>query len=135
MSILQEKKVIIIGDRDGISARTIEECVKNEPTAQVVYSVTEFFFTVMDLDSQMRIKKLSEKYGTDDMVVIIGTGDKETTRLAAHTMTSLKLKVFHALEDSFMNAVGNESWEEHLKIYETLIDTESTLKVLHEIRA
>ena len=43
MSILDNKKVIIIGDRDGIPGQAIEECVKTVPTAQVVYSATECF--------------------------------------------------------------------------------------------
>lgn len=43
MSILDGKKIIIIGDRDGIPGQAIEECVKTVPTAQVVYSATECF--------------------------------------------------------------------------------------------
>ena len=42
MSILFEKKVIIIGDRDGIPGPAIELCVK-EAGAEVVYSSTECF--------------------------------------------------------------------------------------------
>lgn len=43
MSILTNKKVIIIGDRDGIPGQAIEECVKTIATAEVVYSSTECF--------------------------------------------------------------------------------------------
>lgn len=43
MSILDNKKVIIIGDRDGIPGQAIEECVKTISTAKVVYSSTECF--------------------------------------------------------------------------------------------
>ncbi len=43
MSILDNKKVIIIGDRDGIPGQAMEECVKTHPTAEVVYSATECF--------------------------------------------------------------------------------------------
>jgi hypothetical protein len=43
MSILANKKIIIIGDRDGVPGQAIEECVKTEATAQVVYSATECF--------------------------------------------------------------------------------------------
>lgn len=43
MSILANKKIIIIGDRDGVPGQAIEECVKTEPTAEVVYSATECF--------------------------------------------------------------------------------------------
>ncbi len=43
MSILKNKKVIIIGDRDGIPGPAVEVCIKSEPTAEVVFSSTECF--------------------------------------------------------------------------------------------
>ena len=42
MSILKGRKVVIIGDRDGIPGLAIEECVKTAG-ADVVYSATECF--------------------------------------------------------------------------------------------
>ena len=42
MSLLKDKKLIIIGDRDGIPAPAIEECLKGMD-AQVVFSSTECF--------------------------------------------------------------------------------------------
>ncbi len=42
MAILKDKKVIIIGDRDGIPGPAIEECVKTAG-AEVVYTSTECF--------------------------------------------------------------------------------------------
>ncbi len=43
MSVLDNKKVIIIGDRDGIPSQAIEECIKSIPSAEVVYASTECF--------------------------------------------------------------------------------------------
>ena len=43
MSILEGKKVIIIGDRDGVPGPAIEECVKTVESAEVVFSSTECF--------------------------------------------------------------------------------------------
>lgn len=43
MSILENKKVIIIGDRDGVPGQAIEECVKTAEGAEVVFSSTECF--------------------------------------------------------------------------------------------
>ena len=40
MAILEGKKAIIIGDRDGIPGPAIAECVK---TAEIVFSSTECF--------------------------------------------------------------------------------------------
>jgi len=42
MSLLKDKKVIIIGDRDGIPGPAIEEVVKTAG-ADVIYSATECF--------------------------------------------------------------------------------------------
>ena len=42
MAILKDKKVMIIGDREGIPGPAIEECVKTAG-AEVVYSSTECF--------------------------------------------------------------------------------------------
>ena len=42
MSILKGKKVVIIGDRDGIPGQAIEECVKSA-NGEVVFSSTECF--------------------------------------------------------------------------------------------
>lgn len=42
-NILENAKVVIIGDRDGIPGPAIEECVKTVKSAEVVFSATECF--------------------------------------------------------------------------------------------
>ena len=42
MSLLEGKKVIIIGDRDGIPGQAKEECLKVTP-AEIIYASTECF--------------------------------------------------------------------------------------------
>ena len=42
MALLKDKKVVIIGDRDGIPGPAIEECAKSAG-AEVVFSSTECF--------------------------------------------------------------------------------------------
>lgn len=42
MAILKDKKVVVIGDRDGIPGPAIEECVKTAG-AEVAFSSTECF--------------------------------------------------------------------------------------------
>ncbi len=42
MGLFDEKKVIIIGDRDGIPAAAAEECLKTT-NADVIYATTECF--------------------------------------------------------------------------------------------
>ena len=40
--LLENKKVLVIGDRDGIPGQAIEECLKNT-SAEVIFSSTECF--------------------------------------------------------------------------------------------
>ena len=42
MGLFDKKKIIIIGDRDGIPAQAIEECIKTT-NAEIVFSSTECF--------------------------------------------------------------------------------------------
>ena len=43
MSDLKNKKILIIGDSDGIPGLAIEECVKTIEGTEVVFSSTECF--------------------------------------------------------------------------------------------
>ncbi len=43
MSILENKKLIIIGDRDGIPGEAIKECVEKLENVQVLFAATECF--------------------------------------------------------------------------------------------
>jgi len=43
MGILENKKIAILGDRDGIPGPAIEACVAGIPGAEVVFSTTECF--------------------------------------------------------------------------------------------
>jgi len=42
MGLFDDKKVIVIGDRDGIPAPAVEECLKST-SAEVVFASTECF--------------------------------------------------------------------------------------------
>ncbi len=43
MSLLNNKKIIIIGDRDGIPGPAIEECVNTVDNTEIVFASTECF--------------------------------------------------------------------------------------------
>ena len=42
----------------------------------------------MDLENQKRVKDLTEKYGAENMLVLIGGGEAESAGLAAETVTA-----------------------------------------------
>lgn len=43
MNIFDNKKVVIIGDRDGIPGEAIKECVETAANTQVMFAATECF--------------------------------------------------------------------------------------------
>lgn len=66
----------------------------------------------MDLENQNRVKEAAEKYGAENVLVLLGGAEAETAGLAAETVTagdptwagplagvSLGLKVYHVLEE------------------------------------
>lgn len=72
----------------------------------------------MDLENQKRVKELTEKYGAENMIVLIGGAEAEAAGLAAETVTAgdptfagplagvqLGLRVYHAVEPEFKESV------------------------------
>lgn len=43
MGFLENKKVIVIGDRDGVPGPAIDECLKTVQGVEIVFSSTECF--------------------------------------------------------------------------------------------
>ncbi len=43
MNLLENKKIVIIGDRDGIPGPAIQACVETVDNTEVVFSATECF--------------------------------------------------------------------------------------------
>lgn len=150
MSLFNGKKVIIIGDRDGIPGPAIEECLKST-TAEVVFSSTECFVWTaagaMDLENQKRVKELTEKYGAENVVVLIGAAEAEAAGLAAETVTAgdptfagplagvqLGLRVYHAVEPEFKNAVDADVYDEQIGMMEMVLDVDEIIKEVKTIR-
>lgn len=149
MSIFNENtKVIIIGDRDGIPGPAMEECIKTTP-AEVVFSATECFVWTaagaMDLENQKRVKDLTEKYGAENMLVLIGGAEAESAGLAAETVTAgdptfagplagvpLGLKVYHAVEPEFKESVDADVYDEQIGMMEMVLDVDA---IIEEVKA
>lgn len=43
MSLLENKKIVIIGDRDGVPGPAIQSCVETVDNTEVIFSATECF--------------------------------------------------------------------------------------------
>lgn len=151
MSIFNENsKVVIIGDRDGIPGPAMEECIKTTP-AEVVFSATECFVWTaagaMDLENQNRVKEAVDKYGAENIIVLLGGGEAETAGLAAETVTagdptwagplagvSLGLKVYHALDPEFKESVDADVYDEQIGMMEMVLDVDAITSEIKAIR-
>ena len=151
MSLFGEgRKVIIIGDRDGIPGPAIEKCLE-KTESEVVFSSTECFVWTaagaMDLENQKRVKALTDKYGAENIVVVLGAAEGEASGLAAETVTNgdptfagplsnvaLGLRAYHAVEPEFKAEVDEEVYDEQIGMMEMVLDIDEIIEEMTDIR-
>jgi len=150
MSLFNNKKIIVIGDRDGVPGPAMEECLKST-NSEVVYSSTECFVWTaagaMDLENQKRVKDFAEKYGAENLVVILGAAEGEAAGLAAETVTAgdptfagpltgvqLGLSVYHCCEPQFKEAVDEDIYEDQIGMMEMVLDLDEIIEEMTDIR-
>ena len=102
----------------------------------------------MDLENQKRVKDFTEQYGGDNVVVVLGAAEAEAAGLAAETVTNgdptfagplagvqLGLRVFHAVEPSFKEAVDAGIFDEQIGMMEMVLDVDSIVSEMNNIRS
>ena len=100
----------------------------------------------MDLENQARIKELAEKYGKDDLIVVLGAAEAETAGLAAETVStgdptfagpltgvSLGLKAYHVFE--LKDHVDSSVYEEQVAMMEMVSDVDAIISEVTAFRA
>ena len=150
MAILEGKKAIIIGDRDGIPGPAIAECVKTAG-AEIVFSSTECFVSTsagaMDLENQKRVKEFAEEYGAENLVVVLGAAEGEAAGLAAETVTlgdptfagpltgvQLGLTVYHVCEPEMKEEFDEAVYDEQVSMMEMVLDVDDIISEMQAIR-
>lgn len=101
----------------------------------------------MDLENQKRVKDLTEKYGAENMLVLIGGGEAESAGLAAETVTAgdptfagplagvpLGLKVYHPVEQEFKDAVDADVYDEQIGMMEMVLDVDEIVEEVSSMR-
>lgn len=99
----------------------------------------------MDLENQARIKDLTDKYGKDDLVVILGGAEAEASGLAAETVAtgdptyagplsgvSLGLKAYHVFE--LKDEIDPEVYEEQISMMEMVLDVDEITEEVKNYR-
>ncbi len=101
----------------------------------------------MDLENQKRVKDLAEKYGAENIVVLIGGAEAESAGLAAETVTAgdptfagplagvpLGLKVYHAVEQEFKESVDADVYDEQIGMMEMVLDVDEIVEEVASMR-
>ncbi len=101
----------------------------------------------MDLHSQETISRLAEQHGTDDLMVILGAPDAESSEIAAETVVlgdpayagalagvQLGLDVYHLLENEIREAIPEEVWEEQVGLMVDILDAQAVASSVASMR-
>lgn len=101
----------------------------------------------MDLQNQQRIKDAAEKFGAENVVVILGSGDAEGASIYAETVTAgdptfagplagtpLGLPVYHILDPEIKAAADPAVWEEQVSMMELVLDGDALAAAVKEMR-
>ena len=102
----------------------------------------------MDLENQKRVKEYAEKYGCENVVVVLGAAEAEAAGLAAETVTAgdptfagpltgvqLGLRVYHICENDIKKEVDAAVYEEQISMMEMVLDTEAIAGEMEAIRS
>ena len=101
----------------------------------------------MDLENQKRVKEAAEKYGNENVVVLLGASEAEAAGLAAETVTvgdptfagplagvELNLAVYHVLEDEIKSQFDPELYEEQMGMMEMVLDIDEISSEMKDVR-
>jgi glycine/sarcosine/betaine reductase complex component A len=102
----------------------------------------------MDLENQKRIMDLTEKYGAENLVVILGGAEAESSGLAAETVTNgdptfagplagvqLGLQVYHILEEEIKQEIDPAVYDEQVSMMEMVLDVDGIAQEISSIRS
>lgn len=101
----------------------------------------------MDLENQRRVKEFAEKYGPENVVVVLGASEGEAAGLAAETVTAgdptfagpltgvqLGLTVFHVCEPEIKEEFDPDVYEDQISMMEMVLDVDDIVNEMSAIR-
>jgi len=102
----------------------------------------------MDLENQKRVKEMAEKFGPENLVIVLGAAEGEAAGLAAETVTAgdptfagpltgvqLGLKVYHICEAEMKEEIPQDIYEEQIGMMEMVLDVDDISKEMTAIRS
>lgn len=101
----------------------------------------------MDLEIQQRVKDLTEKFGAENVVVLIGGAEAEASGLSAETVTagdptyagplagiSLGLAVYHVVEPEVKEDFDAAVYDEQCGMMEMVLDVDAIISEVKNVR-
>lgn len=101
----------------------------------------------MDLENQKRVKDFADKFGAENLVVVLGASEAEAAGLAAETVTAgdptfagplagveLGLRVFHVVEPEMKDSFDAGVYDDQVGMMEMVIDVDSIVDEMKNIR-
>ncbi|MBP1853775.1 hypothetical protein J2Z43_000165 [Clostridioides mangenotii] len=101
----------------------------------------------MDLENQKRVKDASDKFGAENLVVLLGAAEAEAAGLAAETVTAgdptfagplagvdLGLSVYHVVEPEMKELFDEEVYEDQVGMMEMVLEVDEIAGEMKEIR-
>lgn len=102
----------------------------------------------MDLENQQRVKNNADKYGAENLVVLLGASEGEAAGLAAETVmlgdptfagplagVELGLDVFHVVEPIVKEEFDPEVYDEQVGMMEMVLDVDDICEEMQDIRS
>lgn len=101
----------------------------------------------MDLEIQQRVKDMTEKYGAENVVVLLGGAEAEASGLSAETVTAgdptyagplagvdLGLRVYHVLEPEVKEEFDAAVYDEQCGMMEMVLDVDAIVNEVKTVR-
>lgn len=101
----------------------------------------------MDLEIQQRVIDLAEEHGKENVVVILGGAEAESSGIAAETVSngdptyagpltgvSLGLAVYHIVEPEIKEVVDPEVYDEQVGMMEMVLDVDAVASEVKKYR-
>lgn len=101
----------------------------------------------MDLEEQETVMRLVDQYGAAEVVVLLGSPDAESARVYAETVisgdpawagplagVSLKLPVYHVLEDEVKREIEPKVYEQYVGLMELALDRQAIVDAVTTAR-
>lgn len=99
------------------------------------------------MQNQQRVKDAAEKYGAENVVVILGSSDAEGAEIYAETVTNgdptfagplagvpLGLPVYHVFEQEIRDEADEAAWEDQISMMEMVLDPEALSAAVKSMR-